>query len=40
MVEDNPLDIENIIERQDKDDKLTESTVARLLTMLKTSYVT
>ncbi len=27
MVEDNPLDLENIKERQDKDDRLTQSTV-------------
>jgi hypothetical protein len=47
MVEYNPLDLENIKERQDEDDRLTQSTVrhptctvARLLTMLKTYYVT
>jgi hypothetical protein len=27
MVEDNPLDLENIKEKQDEDDKLTQSTV-------------
>ncbi len=29
MVEDNPLDLENIKEKQDKDDRLIQSTVKR-----------
>ncbi len=47
MVEDNPLDLENIQEIQDHDEKLMQSvlntqsgTVACLSTMLKTSCVT